>query len=104
MGKIREDLVGVTIVRDSAGQDHMLYPGDTIPEGIKVGSHLTRTETPAKPALTVPPKAGPGSGAKAWREYAAQAAAAAGLSIDIPEDASKADIIEALDEAQIPTE
>lgn len=107
MVNIREDLTGVTIVRDEAGQDHILYPGDAVPAGITVGSHLTAKSSSAKPeepASRIPPKAGPGSGAKAWREYATEAVATAGLNIEIPSDASKSDIIEALDEAQIPTE
>lgn len=105
MVNIREDLTGVTIVRDAAGQDHILYPGDPVPAGITVGSHLAAgSSKPEQSGSRIPPKAGPGSGAKAWREYAAETVAAAGLNIEIPADASKSDIIEALEEAQIPTE
>lgn len=54
--------------------------------------------------LSIPPKAGAGSSADAWRDYAAKAVKAAGLNIDIPADAKRDDIIEALEGAKIPTE
>lgn len=54
--------------------------------------------------LVVPTKVGKGSGTDAWRAYAAAATKRAGLSIDIPEDAKRADIIEALKSAGIATE
>lgn len=46
----------------------------------------------------VPPRGGPGSGRDAWAEYAG----ANGVEID--EDASRDDIIAALDSAGVPTE
>lgn len=45
-----------------------------------------------------PPKGGPGSGAPAWREYAAS------KQVEVPADASREDVIAALDEAGVPTE
>ena len=57
-----------------------------------------------KPALTPPPKYGSGSGTDAWRTYATQAARDRGLNIHIPGDAGRADIIEALVAAGIPTD
>lgn len=107
MAKIREDLVGITIIRDDSGLDHILHPGDTVPAGLTVGEHLLGDATPesGKSADSkVPPKGGPGSGAPAWRAYALEAATAAGLNIDIPEDADRGDIIDALTTAGIPTE
>lgn len=54
--------------------------------------------------LIIPPKSGAGSAADAWRAYAVAAAKRAGLNIDIPGDATRADIIDALNGVQIPTE
>lgn len=136
--KIRDDFVGITIVRTATARDIVLRAGDAVPEGVKVGSHLLATPsteapiedappaTPEEPAsnaepseaeaansagagndpsaLTPPPQGGAGSNADAWRDYAVRAAAAAGLNIEIPESATRADIIEALDQANIPTE
>lgn len=45
-----------------------------------------------------PPKSGPGSGAPRWREYAAR------RGVEVPADASREDVIAALDEAAVPTE
>jgi hypothetical protein len=45
-----------------------------------------------------PPKGGDGSGAPAWREYAAR------NGVEVPADASRADIIAALERAQVRTE
>lgn len=114
MAKIREDLIGITIVRDAAGQDHIFGAGAEIPKGLFVGDHLLaaptkgegkKAEESAKIAESVmPPKGGPGSGAPAWRDYATAEVAKRGLNIEIPDDASRDDIITALEEAQIPTE
>lgn len=45
-----------------------------------------------------PPKGGPGSGAPAWREYAAK------RNVEVAADASREDVWEALDKARVPTE
>lgn len=45
-----------------------------------------------------PPKGGAGSGAPAWRAYAAR------KGVTVPADASREDVVAALDEAGIPTE
>lgn len=45
-----------------------------------------------------PPKGGAGSGAPAWREYAAS------KGVEVAEDASREDVIAALTDAGIPTE
>jgi hypothetical protein len=54
--------------------------------------------------LVPPPLNGAGSAAPAWRDYAIKAVAAAGLEIDIPEDAKRGDIVDALKSAGIRTE
>lgn len=48
--------------------------------------------------VAAPPKAGPGSSAEAWRVYAA------GLGVDVADDASRDDVIAALEAAGKPTE
>lgn len=58
----------------------------------------------AAPEIPIPPKGGAGSGKAAWADYAHKAIAARGLQIDIPADATRDDIIAALDDAKIPTE
>jgi len=45
-----------------------------------------------------PPKGGAGSGAPAWREYAAK------HNVEVAEDASREDVVAALTEAGVPTE
>lgn len=62
------------------------------------------TQPPATGSLTVPPLNGAGSSKAAWQEYAATAAKNAGLQIDIPADAKRGDIVEALRSAGIPVE
>lgn len=54
--------------------------------------------------ITAPPQSGAGSGIEAWRAYALASTTKAGLKIDIPADATRSDIIEALAAADIPTE
>lgn len=54
--------------------------------------------------IVIPPKSGRGSKSAAWIEYAAKATAKRGLRIDIPDDAGRDDIIDALEAAGIPTE
>lgn len=56
------------------------------------------------PEPSLPPRGGAGSGADAWRAYGVAAAKAKGLEIEIPGDATKTDIIEALKGAGIPVE
>lgn len=47
---------------------------------------------------TPPAQGGPGSGAEAWRNYAAK------VGVDVPQDASRDDVITALEAAGKPTE
>lgn len=58
----------------------------------------------AQESVTIPPLNGAGSGKDAWRDYATKATEAAGLSIEIPEDATRGDIVDALKSAGIRTE
>lgn len=61
--------------------------------------------TPPPPAELVPPPLnGAGSSTEVWREYALAATKAAGLSIEIPADAKRSDIVDALTSASIRTE
>lgn len=46
----------------------------------------------------IPPKNGPGSGAGAWHHYARN------FPVDVPADATREQIIELLEAAEIPTE
>lgn len=52
----------------------------------------------------IPPRSGSGSSVEAWASYAKVAIERAGLHIEIPSDAARSDIIEALDAAKIPTD
>lgn len=53
--------------------------------------------------LAVPPMNGRGSGADAWRGYGLAAAERAGITLDIPADAGRDDIVALLEGAGIPT-
>ncbi|MEU7972164.1 hypothetical protein AB0B48_08980 [Micromonospora sp. NPDC049089] len=60
-----------------------------------------QASTPAEPVADPdgpPPKGGAGSGAPAWREYAAR------NNVEVASDASREDVVAALTEAGIPTE
>lgn len=119
MAKIRDDLEGIALTETGL----ILRAGDKIPKGVKVGEHLlaekhadddddegqeggagsdTGSSGASEPSL--PPRGGAGSGADAWRAYGTAAAKAKGLEIDIPADATKTDIIEALKSVDIPVE
>lgn len=124
MAKIREDLVGVVVAVEETGQPIILRAGDTIPKGVEVGDHVRAAKhsdtaesdaTPAPPTSDatgssdatmpdLPPRGGAGSGADAWRAYGVAAAKVKGFEIDIPADATKTDIIEALKSVDIPVE
>lgn len=65
-------------------------------------SDATGSSDATMPAL--PPRGGAGSGADAWRAYSVAAAKVKGFEIDIPADATKTDIIEALKSVDIPVE
>lgn len=78
---------------DESGAGEDSGEAGTSPSGSEAGSSDT---------LAVPPMVGKGSSAADWRVYALAAAEKAGLSIEVPEDAKRADIIAALEGAQIP--
>lgn len=120
MAKIREDLDGVVVAVGETGQPIILRAGATVPKGVEVGSHALAAkasddnadEEPAGSATgsadattpALPPRGGAGSGADAWRAYGVAVAEAKGFEIDIPADATKTDIIEALKSVDIPVE
>lgn len=130
MAKIRDDLVGSVLVENPNGGDLIvLVAGSKVPKGVELGAHVLapkgsgasgEASTPTGDGsgasesdagsgggsddLVVPPMNGAGSGAGAWREYGIAAAAKAGLQIDIPEDAKRGDIVDALKSANIPVE
>jgi hypothetical protein len=133
MAKIRKDLEGVVVAAGAYGEAVILRAGDKVPDGIEVGDHVLQKKpgtaqddgstpsgtegagSPATPAagptqpagtgsLTPPPLVGAGSSTDAWREYAKQSTAAAGLTLEIADDAKRGDIVEALKTAGIATE
>ncbi len=122
MPKIRDDLFGVVLAYDENGYPVTLAPGDDVPTGVSVGAHVLGDTEPqpakakpkkapekaavpnGRPDDAPPPKAGAGSGIDTWRAYAVTAATKNGLQIEIPDDAKRDEIIEALSDAGIPTE
>lgn len=103
-----------TTVHVYDGADTIVYrPGDEVrPEhraqitapGVWVDEPGEDLQEDKPEGLSIPPKAGPGSGKKAWAAYAVDASAAQGMKIDIPGDATRDEIVAALTEAGIPTE
>lgn len=78
--------------------------GGTDGAGAQESAAGESTQPPAEASLVVPPLNGAGSSKAAWLDYAKKAAQAAGLQIDIPADAKRDDIVEALRTANIPVE
>lgn len=95
--KIRADLVGVVPVRKGFDSVVFLRAGDEVPEGVTLGDHVFDAAAVELESIA-PPKAGPGSGAPKWREFAA----ASGHPVD--ESMSRDDVIAALEAAGIRTE
>ncbi|MEU1240049.1 hypothetical protein ABZ388_06790 [Micromonospora parva] len=65
------------------------------------GGPSEQASAPAEPVVAQdgpPPKGGAGSGAPAWREYAAK------NNVEVAEDASREDVVEALTAAGVRTE
>lgn len=99
-----------TTIHVYEGADVIVYrPGDEVrPEHrgqiTAPGVWMDEPGDEREPELRVPAKSGPGSGKKAWAEYAVSAASDRDMNIDIPGDASRDEIIAALAEAGIPTE
>ena len=78
-------------------------------ERLVKGGHLERVAAPARPdsdegeeappaPSAVPPKDGPGSGKARWAAYAAS------VGVEVPEGASREAIIDAIQQADKPTE
>jgi len=107
-------LVNTVHVTDENGDNHIFSPGDSVPKWAKekitnpkAWAESPTAATSAAPAdfpLPIPAKGGPKATAEAWGAYAVQEIAARGLKIEIPADATRGDIIEALEGAGIPTE
>ena len=95
------------------GTERYLYQGAIVPEGATNAEHLeaiglieafdvpaTEPEDtdPEGTDATPPPKDGPGSGKAAWHTYAAA------VGVEVPADASRDDVIAAIEAAGKPTE
>lgn len=95
-------------VADEHGSMHVFGPGDEVPGWVEkaitnpdVWEGAEQASAPADPVVTQdgpPPKGGAGSGAPAWREYAAR------NNVEVAEDASREDVVAALDAAGVRTE
>lgn len=104
------------IVVVAHGVRHSLYAGATLPSGVK-GEDIERlsregyvrevegapvvadegAEAPVEPS-PIPAKEGPGSGKARWAAYAAS------IGVEVPEGASRDAIIDAIEQADKPTE
>lgn len=85
MVKIRADLMGVVHVYSNGADAKVLKAGDEVPEGYVVGDHLL--DEPAEPEGDGEPKAPAGNASRAaWAEYAA------GLGLEVADDATRNDI------------
>jgi hypothetical protein len=108
------ELIENTLVRHpETGTAVLLAAGGELPEWATglVGGHLIKGErsAPGNPTANPieqpkpagdgpPPKGGAGSGAPEWRAYAAR------KGVEVPDDASRDDVIAALSAANVPTE
>lgn len=111
MAKLIDNTV---LAHPETGAPTVLLAGEDVPSWASklVGKHLLAEEPkPARrtsdPDGSLPPKSGNGSGAANWLAYARNEENAAKLEaaeIAIPDDASRDDIIAALEKAEIPTE
>lgn len=86
-------------VQDDQGQNHVFGPGDDVPDWAAkaITNPNAWEEAPvgipaARTAGGEPPRAGKGSGRDAWAAYAAE------HGVDVPEDASRDDIIAELEQ------
>lgn len=78
-----------------------LGPGDEVPADLAgmIGAHAFEGgEHPGSAASGPPPKGGPGSGAEAWAQYAAD------QGVSVAEGASRDEIVEALSKAGKPVD
>lgn len=91
-------------VFDKDGTGHAFGPDDEVPAWAaklitnpKAWVEAPASDTAEPEKAPVPPRGGPGSGAEAWAEYAKA------NGFDVPADASREEIIEALDGEGIAT-
>lgn len=94
-------------VADEHGAMHVFGPDDEVPAwaakaitnpDVWDGAELSPSPTHPVVEDGPPPKGGAGSGAPAWREYAAK------RNVEVPENASREDVVAALEAANVPTE
>lgn len=112
MSRVKQNIFGTVYVTDADGARHAFVAGDEIPEWaaprmrdvtddgtsasaepVNTGEVLvTGSDDPSDDDGPVaPPRSGPGSGVQAWRTYAET------LGVDVPDDASRDDIVDLLD-------
>lgn len=91
---------------DNDGQDHTFGPTDDLPDwaaaqitnpGAWEGGEVPVSGAPER-TPGVPPRGGAGSGKEAWAAYAAS------KDVQVPPDATRDDIVVALEAAGFPTE
>ncbi len=97
------ELTGTVHVYDEDGVVQVFGPGDTVPpwaaKKIKNPKLWGGEQVPTAPQeRKIPPKTGPKGTVEAWRSYAAD------HGLTIPDDASRKDIIGALEAEGIETE
>lgn len=110
-GKKKRELIAHTIVRDERGMFHQFGPGDDVPRWAAAliknpglwsdgePAHEAVEEPPVEAQrLPIPPKGGPAATREAWIAYAKD------NGFEADDDASRKDIIAALEAADIPTE
>lgn len=85
-------------VRDEAGENHVFGPDDTVPgwarQAITNPNVWEGADESSETSSDEPPRSGKGSGVEAWLAYAES------KGIDMPEDASRDDVIAAVDAAK----
>lgn len=87
------NLKSVVHVHDELGVTHVFGPDSAPPKWAReaITNPNAWDSEPDTEALTVPPRAGKGSGLETWTAYAT------GLGITVPEDATREDIFELVD-------
>lgn len=92
-------LANVALRHPQSGEVVILVEGDSPPQWAvkELGGHVYEG-APAADSSEVPPKGGAGSGKEAWAAYAAS------NDVEVDADATRDDIVAALDKAGVPTE
>ena len=92
----------VAVRHPDTGAVEVLLEGSDLPSWAAglVGDHALdgRADSGKDDGGGIPPKGGPGSGKDAWVAYAAE------HDVEVPADATREDIVAALDAADVPTE